>query len=745
MFGVYCVPASALQGRGSLEVLLCSMWRSASASGRTGWLQDMRQTLWYRGEEESGVPGTTAACQDEVPSSAECSQGTLAGDSHGRGPGIQPQEARCDALLRQQSGSSYTSAASHASDLSAPGDPLPSPSTEASEEEGDTGPHGWKHVPFTKAETLATEAGLRTPDAACDDSRSLHSSESGASLRGESPARSARRRPEPARRRPGAPAAAPGPPLASVRRPREPEPFASPFARPAPGASVRGRERQARAGEGGRAALAEPQAAPAEPGQPYTPRRAGGTHPARAPSCSGSDSPSTSMSESSMRSPDSLLDVGHMSGRLGPRSCHAGPFRAVNPLALHIPFPHRGGDGGGGGSHPIRAASMGSLPAPHRRRASVEASARRGSWTEAPARRGSWTPGLAPPCAWVPCAVPEGAPDLERFLQSSTPVLPFHDDAELAAASLADVWMVYEESSAFGLATPRLGAPVGPCSAAYLPFLSALHTFAPEDAPPHGRPGAATADPGAADSWAARAAPSFSWTAEGHMTERVPLWEQVRKLRVREESAVWGAALADLHPFSWFAVAWYPLYSIPDSRARARFLTFHSLAPLVDAARAARARRAAAPGGPGADPPAPPPATLALPPCGLAWYTTGGGRVGVWTQPHSAVELPMGHALRRGALLLPGVVVEHLWSCGAVLSTPYPLSRGGPLSWDIQLEELWEGAERLASGAEARARGGGGADTRGKDGADAPRASGRFPACPDYHFFVSRRGAAHAH
>lgn len=263
----------------------------------------MRQTLWYRGGEGSGVPGTTAACQDEVPSAAECSQGTLAGDSHGRGPGLQPQEARCDALLRQQSGSSYTSAASHASDLSAPGDPLPSPPTEASEEEGDTGPHGWKHVPFTEAEALATEAGLRTPDAACDDSRSLHSSESGASLRGESPARSARRRPEPARRRPGAPAAAPGPPLASVRRPREPEPFASPFARPAPGASARGRERHARAGEGGRAALAEPQAAPAEPGQPYTPRRAGGTHPARAPSCSGSDSPSTSMSESSMRSP----------------------------------------------------------------------------------------------------------------------------------------------------------------------------------------------------------------------------------------------------------------------------------------------------------------------------------------------------------------------------------------------------------------------------------------------------------
>ncbi|RMZ56877.1 hypothetical protein APUTEX25_002966 [Auxenochlorella protothecoides] len=482
----------------------------------------MRQTLWYRGGEGSGVPGTTAACQDEVPSAAECSQGTLAGDSHGRGPGLQPQEARCDALLRQQSGSSYTSAASHASDLSAPGDPLPSPPTEASEEEGDTGPHGWKHVPFTEAEALATEAGLRTPDAA---------------------------------------------------------------------------------------------------------------HYSRIPPCHLPLRPS--------RPADSLLDVGHRSGRLGPRACQAGPFRAVNPLALHIPFPHRGGDGGGGGSHPVRAASMGSLPAPHRRRASVEAPARRGSWTQAPARRGSWTQGLAPPCAWVPCAVPEGAPDLERFLQSSTPVLPFHDDAELAAASLADVWMVYEESSAFGLATPRLGAPVGPCSAAYLPFLSALHTFAPEDAPPHGRPGAAMADPGAADSWAARAAPSFSWTAEGHMTERVPLWEQVRKLRVREESAV----------------------------------------PRAAARRPAPARR--------------------------------GGRA-------SLVR-------------------------GAVLSTPYPLSRGGPLSWDIQLEELWEGAERLASGAEARARGGGGADTRGKDGADAPRASGRFPACPDYHFFVSRRGAAHAH
>ena len=41
------------------------------------------------------------------------------------------------------------------------------------------------------------------------------------------------------------------------------------------------------------------------------------------------------------------------------------------------------------------------------------------------------------------------------------------------------------------------------------------------------------------------------------------------------------ARIVDLHPASWFSVAWYPVYRIPDAPLCARFLTFHSFAPMV--------------------------------------------------------------------------------------------------------------------------------------------------------------------
>lgn len=34
--------------------------------------------------------------------------------------------------------------------------------------------------------------------------------------------------------------------------------------------------------------------------------------------------------------------------------------------------------------------------------------------------------------------------------------------------------------------------------------------------------------------------------------------------------------LKDVHPSSWYAVAWYPLYSIPEGKLKTSFLTFHA-------------------------------------------------------------------------------------------------------------------------------------------------------------------------
>ncbi|XP_058097904.1 uncharacterized protein LOC131242936 [Magnolia sinica] len=39
--------------------------------------------------------------------------------------------------------------------------------------------------------------------------------------------------------------------------------------------------------------------------------------------------------------------------------------------------------------------------------------------------------------------------------------------------------------------------------------------------------------------------------------------------------------LPDLHPSSWYSVAWYPIYRIPDGNFRAAFLTYHSLGHFI--------------------------------------------------------------------------------------------------------------------------------------------------------------------
>jgi len=61
-----------------------------------------------------------------------------------------------------------------------------------------------------------------------------------------------------------------------------------------------------------------------------------------------------------------------------------------------------------------------------------------------------------------------------------------------------------------------------------------------------------------------------------------------------------------------------------------------------------------------------------------------------------------------------------------VVKKNYPLSKGGPLSWDIQQEELAEGARRLALGLGIHKQQNTAAESLNED------------ICPDYQFFVSR-------
>ncbi|KAL5545317.1 hypothetical protein UlMin_009101 [Ulmus minor] len=73
--------------------------------------------------------------------------------------------------------------------------------------------------------------------------------------------------------------------------------------------------------------------------------------------------------------------------------------------------------------------------------------------------------------------------------------------------------------------------------------------------------------------------------------QRRPLYEKIKEL-VRgdgpSQHKVYGdhtildsIKLNDLHPRSWYAVAWYPIYRIPEGNLRAAFLTFHSLGHLI--------------------------------------------------------------------------------------------------------------------------------------------------------------------
>ncbi len=452
--------------------------------------------------------------------------------------------------------------------------------------------------------------------------------------------------------------------------------------------------------------------------------------------------------------------------------------------------------------------------------------------------------GGAPPRAELLPRVDDGADDaadLERFLAASAPALAPPPAAPGAAAgaaappaTLSDLWRWFEPHSAFGLEVPTLGAGA-PAACFFVPYLSAVQLYAPakggESSAGGGESGAAGAAgangggaadaaggadgagglfeyPAGLDSWPPAMRRRFAWAAAEPIGERAPLHARVAELCGAAGAAhpLAAARLADLHPYSWFAVAWYPLYRIPDAAPlAARFLTFHSLAPACEAARGAAAASAAAaaeaaaeaaaarakaaapaparaprsfksivtggggggegaatptdvagspapspptsdgaaasapgsdatglspPASPGAAAPPPAPPPLCLPAVGLAWHVPAAGsgaagraRAEDWTAPTVLVALPPGAAaaLARGDALpgLRGARVVGVRGASAVVRKDYPLARGGPLSWEIQQEELAEGAARLALGAGLL---------------PPPPAS----LCPDYDFFASR-------
>lgn len=66
---------------------------------------------------------------------------------------------------------------------------------------------------------------------------------------------------------------------------------------------------------------------------------------------------------------------------------------------------------------------------------------------------------------------------------------------------------------------------------------------------------------------------------------RPPLFEKIKELSSLDLSGdsekLQNVKLCDLHPASWYCVAWYPVYRVPHGNFRASFLTYHLLSKLV--------------------------------------------------------------------------------------------------------------------------------------------------------------------
>ncbi|KAJ6696632.1 hypothetical protein OIU85_003025 [Salix viminalis] len=186
-------------------------------------------------------------------------------------------------------------------------------------------------------------------------------------------------------------------------------------------------------------------------------------------------------------------------------------------------------------------------------------------------------------------------PDFERLLHSAAPFIisswtnnnqqldgSLHQ-TQLPKISIQDVWKWYEAPGNYGLEVKARDSPnpngfpakSTPFSAYFVPYLSAVQFFGyPQLSYVCGKNKEDT-DPELI----------FEFFESEPQHERKPLHLKIRDLinistsNVQvfgDPSKLESMNLHDLHPSSWFAVAWYPIYRIPQGKFQAAFLTYHS-------------------------------------------------------------------------------------------------------------------------------------------------------------------------
>ncbi|KAK3184270.1 hypothetical protein Dsin_031556 [Dipteronia sinensis] len=228
--------------------------------------------------------------------------------------------------------------------------------------------------------------------------------------------------------------------------------------------------------------------------------------------------------------------------------------------------------------------------------------------------------------------------DFERFLCAATPVIIssyayenrsvcLHDQLsscflckhQILNTSLCSVWKWYDEPGNYGLKVKTgdsqnlKGKHTEPMSshAYFVPYLSAIQLFGyPNLSNSHGlvKYSAVNFDSVEKPDISLKVLPcnadhsgsfisspcnrelvfQFFESADPHL--RKPLYNKIvdlidagtSNLQVfGDPSQLQYLNLSVLHPASWFAVAWYPIYRIPDRKFHASFWTYHSLGHLV--------------------------------------------------------------------------------------------------------------------------------------------------------------------
>lgn len=130
----------------------------------------------------------------------------------------------------------------------------------------------------------------------------------------------------------------------------------------------------------------------------------------------------------------------------------------------------------------------------------------------------------------------------------------------------------------------------------YIPFLSAVRLFSPvysKESTSQERPGEVfTCD---MEGFPPKMRLVYQFIETSAPKDRPPLNQKIESLYEGEGSQDAGPSAAgswdprlirdlhfqDIHPHSWFAVSWYPIYRIPDAPLKAAFLTYHTLAPIA--------------------------------------------------------------------------------------------------------------------------------------------------------------------